>query len=347
MLNIDAIRNDLPALQAHYWPPVDAFASLPADLKAFLDRSTDKQQAYLVASRQDEEAHGAFVQNALGLIYGYVYGYRDSPLYLATDDDLEAKLYRAKLVLERELFVHALRPAPAPAGLGPEEGCAYLRAYVADNPGVMHPLFDYIRDRASPAALREFLRLEVLRNEVVDDEVAFLVIGLQGPMKKVVTSNLWDECGNGRLDKFHTYWLRRLLHGTMDWEGIRKYRETSAPWFCRMTSNSFNRLATRPGCKYQAYGHFLVTEGWVLPHFGRIVQGLRRGKLTDPDVEVYFSKHIGIDPHHTEELLAGIRHQQPHLSQQEVAEIILGAHTAAAAGVKMFDRAERHLARIM
>lgn len=347
MLNIDSIQNDLPPLQAHYWPPVDAFVNFASDVEAFLDLSTDEQRAYLAANRQDVEMNGAFVQNALGAIYGYVYGYRDSPLYLVTDDDLEAKLYRAKLVLERELFAHFLCPDPAPEGLGPEEGCAYLRGFLAENPGVMHSLFDFIRDRASPAALREFLRLEVLRNEVVDDEVAFLVVGLQGPMKKVVTSNLWDECGNGRLDKFHTYWLRRLLHGTMDWEGIQKYRDTSAPWFSRMTSNSLNRLLTRPGCKYQAYGHFLVTEGWVLPHFERIVQGMKRVGLSDLDTEVYFTAHMGIDPHHTEELLAGIRNQRPSLSRQEVAEIILGAHTAAAAGVKMFGRIERHLTRVV
>jgi hypothetical protein len=347
VLNIHSIQNDLPPLQDHYWPPVDAFANFTPELEAFLDLSVDGQRACLAAKRQEPEAHGAFVQDALGAVYGYVYAYRDSPLYLVTDDELEEKLYRAKLMLERELFAHFLCPDPAPEGYGPEEGCAYLRAFVAENPGVMHPLFDFIRDRASPAALREFLCLEVLRNEVVDDEVAFLVIGLQGPMKKVMTSNLWDECGNGRLDRFHTYWLRRLLNSTMDWEGIQKYRSTSAPWFSRMTSNSFNRLLTRPGYKYQAYGHFLVTEGWVLPHFDRIVRGLRRVGLSDPDVEVYFTAHMRIDPQHTEEMLAGIHSQRPPLTRQEVADIILGAHTAAAAGVKMFDRVERYLARVV
>ncbi|VVM20018.1 hypothetical protein BSPWISOXPB_5494 [uncultured Gammaproteobacteria bacterium] len=43
----------------------------------------------------------------------------------------------------------------------------------------------------------EFLLLETIRNEVVDDEVAMMIPGLQHSMKQVMSSNLWDECGNG------------------------------------------------------------------------------------------------------------------------------------------------------
>jgi len=343
VLKVRSIEDDVPLLQQHEWPPAYPFAAFAPELDAFLQLSVSEQRAQLAAQRAHPERHGAFVNDALGAIYGYVYGYQDSPLYLRTDDDLEAQLQRSKMELERELVEHFLVPPPPPAGLGLKDGCEYLRTYVLENPGVTHPLFDFLRDHVSAAAVKEFLRLEVLRNEVVDDEVAFMIVGLQGPMKQVATSNLWDECGNGRLDRFHTYWLRQLIDTTTDWDGIRKYRRTSAPWFARITSNSLNRLLTRPGYKYQAYGHFLVTEGWVCPHFERIVAGLNRLGMDDPGIAVYFTAHISIDPHHTDEMLAGIQSQQPSLGAAEVAEIIRGAHTAAAAGVKMFDRVQQHL----
>lgn len=343
MLKVRSIRDDVPPLQCHEWPPAYPFANFAPELNTFLRLAASEQRAQLVAQRAHPAWHGAFINNALGAIYGYVYGYRDSPLYLRDDDDLESQLQHCKFELERELVEHFLCPAPAPAGLDFKESCDYLRTFVLENAGVTHPLFDLLRDRASAPAFREFLRLEVLRNEVVDDEVAFMVVGLQGPMKQVATSNLWDECGNGRLDRFHTYWLRQLVDTTTDWDGIRKYRKTSAPWFSRITSNSFNRLLTRPGYKYQAYGHFLVTEGWVFPHFERVVAGLKRLGMDDPGIAVYFTAHINIDPHHTDELLAGIQNQQPPLGANEIADVIRGAHTAATAGVKMFDRIQQHL----
>jgi len=343
VLKVRSIRDDVPPLQNHDWPPTSSFAEFPPELESFLQLATAEQRAQLAAQRAHPEWHGEFLNNTLGAIYGYIYGYKDSPLYLRTDDDLEAKLQRGKFELERELLDHFLRPLPAPTGFGVDDGCDYLRMFILENPGVTHPLFDFLREEAPAPSFKEFLRLEVLRNEVVDDEVAFMVVGLQGPMKQVATSNLWDECGNGRLDRFHTYWLRQLIETTTDWDGIKDYRKKSSPWFSRITSNSFNRLLTRPGYKYQAYGHFLVTEGWVFPHFERIVAGLKRVSLDDPGIAVYFTAHINIDPHHTDELLAGIQSQQPPLTENELAEVIRGAHTAAAAGVNMFDRIQRHL----
>jgi Iron-containing redox enzyme len=105
-------------------------------------------------------------------------------------------------------------------------------------------------------------------------------------------------------------------------------------------------LLTRPGYKYRAYGHFLVTEGWVAPHFERVVAGLQRVGLRHRAITVYFTAHLRIDPHHTDEMLEGLLYQQPALTQREIDEIILGAHSAASAGVHMYDRMLSHLKSI-
>jgi hypothetical protein len=329
-------------LQQQRWPPVADFARIPSDLQRFLEASGAEQQTLLADLRTNSEAHGRFIQDSLSFIYGYVFGYEDSPLYLRTDDVLEEKLLRAKLRIEREMLEHWLRPEPVPEGLDPEQACGYLQRLIRNNSGIYHPFFDYIRDQASRESMLEFLELETLRNEVVDDEVAFLVIGLQGAMKSTMAANLWDECGNGKLEHFHTYWLRRLLHRTGRFEGIRAYRETQAPWFCKVTSNSYNMMATRPGYKYRAYGSFLITESWVFAHFQRILAGLERVGLMDPDVAVYFDSHVRIDPRHTHEMLLAIVRQQPRLTREEIREILIGAHTAVAAGTALYERALRY-----
>jgi hypothetical protein len=84
-------------------------------------------------------------------------------------------------------------------------------------------LFDFIETKASKEAIIEFIRLEVLRKEVVDNEVALIVVGLQDNMKKVMVSNLWDECGNENLNKFHTYWLRQLINILLNWNNFIQY----------------------------------------------------------------------------------------------------------------------------
>ncbi|HYO54133.1 iron-containing redox enzyme family protein [Archangium sp.] len=344
MLNLKNIADDLSELQDRYWPPVEPFNRFGERFMAFLESDAKAQNGQLVALRASPEAHGEFLQLALGTIYAYIFGYKDSPLFLSTDDRLEVRMQVAKIVLEREMLEHFLKPRPVPALSSAEAGIDYLERLALENEGVLHPFFDFLADQASERALRTFLRLEVIRNEVVDDEVAFLIVGLQGTMKKVMTSNLWDECGNGRLQGFHTYWLRRLVERGEDWQELKRWRVASAPWFSKITSNSFNMMLTRSGYAYRAYGSFLMTEGWVKPHFDRILKGMARVGLDDPDTSVYFSRHAQIDPHHTAEMIAALRVQRPVLEKAEVDEIILGAHTAISAGTKMYERLHPYLA---
>jgi hypothetical protein len=343
MLNPLKFATEPAPLQEQAWPPVERFGGFDRKLEDFLRLPATEQRSRLVALRHEPEEHGAMIQKFLGTIYGYAYGYHDSPCHLETRDDLEAQLYRAKIILEREMLEHFLRPAPIPQGLSAKAACDYLRHYAATNAGVAHPFFDFIAESASRAAMVELLRCEVIRNEVVDDEVAHIVIGLQGLMKKIMASNLSDECGNGKLSRFHTYWLRRLLERTDDWEGIRDYRRRSVPWFANIVSNSLNMLLTRSAYKYRAYGHFLITEAWVAPHFEKILSGLRRVGLDHEDITVYFSQHLAIDPHHTEEMLEGILHQRPALADREIEEILWGAHSAVSAALHMYRRMLEHL----
>ncbi|VVH59981.1 hypothetical protein BSPWISOX_3043 [uncultured Gammaproteobacteria bacterium] len=219
--------------------------------------------------------------------------------------------------------------------------CDFLEDLTNHNKGLNHSFFDYTESKMTKNEWVEFLLLETIRNEVVDDEVAMMIPGLQHSMKQVMSSNLWDECGNGNIDNFHTTWLRRLLKSLNKDNDIIEYRKTK-PWFTSITSNSLNSLLTTVGGVYRAYGHFLITESWVAPHFTKMLIGMENVGLTSKDTQLYFIAHKTIDPFHAAEMLSGIRKMKPQLEKKELKEIVSGACQAVAAGSVMYDELEKY-----
>ncbi len=326
-------------LQDHYWPPVRPFSTLAGQMAAFLVMEASEKATYMSPLRAESDVYGEVLHRFLADIYSYVLGYRDGPCSSQRNDELEVKLLQAKIFLERELLESWLKVAPPPDFVETqEEAAVYLEGLTANNPGVEHPLFGFLEKEASRSTIETFLRCEVVRNEVVDDEVAMLVVGLQGKLKAVAAANLWDECGHGRLQQFHTHWLRRLVAQTAGWDEIADYRASDLPWFARVTSNVNGALLTRPAHKLRAYGCFLVFESWVAPHFRRVLRGMERVGLDAADTRIYFDAHVRIDPFHSQELLDGIRLQRPQLTLDEVAQVLNGAHIAVAAGSSQYDR---------
>jgi hypothetical protein len=339
MLDVEAIKNTMPALQRHAWPPVNAFERIPDGFRDFIMLEPARQVAVLEQVRNDDEEYGRTLHSYLDVVSSYVFGYEDSACYGRLDDELETRLHAAKILLERELLERWLRAAPVPEHIVDQrQAHDYLIELSRDNASLVHPLFGYLRTTAGPKALQVFLRNEATRNEVVDDEVAMLLAGLQGPMKLAIASNLWDECGRGRLESFHTYWLRRLIEKTDDWEGLRRYRRTERPWFTQITTNVFNIFLTRPGVRLMAYGWFLINESWVEPHFADILAGLARVGIDDDDIAIYFKAHRTIDPMHTAELSGALAVQHPPLAARQVALVLGGAHAAVAATTAQYDR---------
>jgi hypothetical protein len=332
-------------LQNRFWPAVPPFRGLSPDFSAFLELGLDRQAEWLAGLRNDVDTHSARLHEFLSVVSAYLFGYPDSPLFRQVDDKREAQILTAKLSLERELLDYWLTVEDVPESLGQEDAAAYLESLSKDNPSLTHPLFDYIQHAADRAALSTFLRNEVTRNEVVDDEVGMVLVGLQGPMKLAIASNLWDECGRGKLENFHTYWLRRLLEQTEDWEALLDYRNRR-PWITQITTNTFNALLTRPGMRLMSYGWFLINESWVAPHFIRILDGMRRVGLSHEDIEIYFTAHVTIDPRHTDELTGALRAQRPMLSRLETAQVVRGAHLAIAASTAQYDRMLAYLNHI-
>jgi hypothetical protein len=335
----------VPNLQSYDWPASKNFSELTESLEKFLTLSKLDQIKQLSESKKNLEEHGKFVNECLTQIYAYIYGYPNGISYLAIDDELEIKLQQAKILLEKEL-IQWLNIPSIPQKLNQLEAAEYLAEFIHQNTGVFHELYDFIATKASKKAVLTFLFTETVRTEVVDDEVAFMTVGLQGPLKRVSTSNLWDECGKGEFTEFHTYWLRMLLEQLQAWSQFSDYREKEMPWFTTLVSNAFNVLLTRPGYKYAAYGHFSVGESWVPPHFLRILEAMKRVGFSHSDEVIYFEKHVNIDTYHTQDLLDGIAHQKPELTQREIDQILFGAHQMVAASTMQYKRMLSYLSSL-
>lgn len=329
-------------LYDQYWPPVAPFEKFAPELANFMSTSPVEQQALLAGLRDNPDEHGRFLHQHLAEIYAHWFGYRDGAYTRHTDDEAEKILFAAKITLERELFDHWATVEPEPEFADQFEAADYLDELAVTNPGVRHPLFDYLRDEATKPHMDRFLQCELIRNEVVDDEVALLTVGLQGMQKAVAAANLWDECGRGKLENFHTFWLRRLLEATNGWDALYEFRHDH-PWFAKLTSNMNAALLTRPSRKLMAYGCFLVFESWVEPHFVRILDGLTRLGVLDDEVQIYFTAHVKIDPRHSRELSDGLRLQRPLLTLEAVRDVVHGAHLASSAGKRQFDYMHTYL----
>lgn len=324
-------------LYRRYFPPVAPFEGLPDELAAFVRADSRAREEHLAALRGDAEAHGRFLHEALGEIYPNVFGYRDSPCAETADDDLEVAMFSARVGLEREYLDHWLPFPDVPDFDDQHEAADHLDELAETNPGVHHRLFDYLAAEAPIEHLEMFLRGETIRNEIVDDEVALLTVGLQGTQKAVVAANLWDECGRGKLENFHTFWLRRLIDASPGgWEGFSEYR-TGHPWFAKITSNTNAMLLSRPAYVQQAYGCFLVFESWVAPHFRNLLAAMDRLGIDEDDRRIYFAAHVAVDPRHAQELADGVRFQRPALTPPEIRRAVQGAHLAAEAGRLQYD----------
>mgnify|MGYP002515193473 CR=1 FL=1 len=336
MLKKDTFLKDKPQLQDLYWPPVN-FYQINQLLHNYLTTNTSLEE--FIANEKRYDKIGEKLNIALSEIYAYMYGYKDSILFQRQNKDLDILILTKKIEVE-EYFLHNwlnIEKFPDTSFLNQEDLAIYFEEESINSEGMHHSFFDFIADEMDREAMIHFLKTEICRNEYVDDEVALLTVGLQGNMKKVSASNLWDECGCGLLQNFHTYWLRRLMLNITDYESFLDWRLTK-PWQFSLTSNIFNCLLSNPALKLAAYGCFTTTEQWVECHFNKIIKGMRRVGLCSGDALVYFEKHKTIDPHHTEELVQAIRFQSPRLTKEELAIIHKGSLLAIKVAVLAYDR---------
>src|SRR5262249_7411644 len=148
MLNKAILTAAMPPLQARAWPPVPPSLGLDPELRAWLALPPAHQRQRLAALPHTPQRYGRVLHDGLAACFGYRYGYPDSLCYQRLDDALEVQLTQAELMLGDELLTHSLDPMPIPQGLTQAKAAAYLHTLAQHNPGVTHPLSDYLATTA-------------------------------------------------------------------------------------------------------------------------------------------------------------------------------------------------------
>jgi len=340
------MNNKAEQLQSYYWPPVSISSDIEIDVLNILNLSPKAQKEEIYNLSDDIAFPKMF--KILSVIGAYIFGYKDSPIWNTNNQELELKLLTTKTIIEDNLlarfdFFNLLSQSKNYSQI---ELNYDLKSLIDNNSSLNHPLFEFLQKNANQKQYDIFLLNEAIRNEIVDDEVALMSVGLQGEMKKTVVSNLWDECGRGKLNGFHTFWLRELIEDMQQWEDILDYRKNKRPWFTNITAFIFNCLITRPQYRMAAYGWFTINESWVAPHFEKILYGMDRVGIKTKGIRVYFEAHKTIDPYHYKELLNAVQIQNPALTFEETKLILAGAKLAIAANTKQYDYVTNYLSEL-
>jgi hypothetical protein len=194
-----------------------------------------------------------------------------------------------------------------------------LRAHAVVN----HPIFDYLCYEADLNQLKQFISSEAILNLEFFDYLALAVIGASDQTKAELVRNLWDEAGQGEVEKFHTSLFRKLMADL----GLNYQREAflrGLSWEGVAGINLFSYCALYSYNKMLYYGLLAATELLDPPHYQKLILGMRRlfkGKSIN---HTYYLEHEIIDVEHAEGWLRKIILPELSRDPQKTQDFWLG-----------------------
>jgi pyrroloquinoline quinone (PQQ) biosynthesis protein C len=237
---------------------------------------------------------------ALGKIYDW---YFSTPLIEQIDSMLSALLDDIRIVIENAMLAAITenikaRTTDNPLTNIPGDGKSFLpwyRRFISAHEASNHSFYrEFLENRASLADVRFYLAQETSLDPRLDDILALLIMGTDGPEKMELTSNLWDEVGNGNPADAHAEVFAR----TLDAAGVTQpFIANNIMLESRICGNVSAALALSKRHYYKAIGYFGVTEYLTPRRFRSFVIGCKRLDLPEAAYE-YHSLHIQIDSRH-------------------------------------------------
>lgn len=302
---------------------MDESLSSVTDLTGFVDdllachdsgslnaRVADHEYRNNVANSARALADRAFTQqeeNALReahLVLGNMYDwYFSSPSIEQIDTMLSTVLDDIRVALENAMLTAMIadiraRGVDSPLTSVPGDGKSFLpwyRHFISAHQASNHSFYrDFLENRASPEDMRFYLAQETSLDPRLDDILALLIMGTDGPEKMELTSNLWDEVGNGNPADAHATVFAR----TLDAAGVStSFIAGNIMLESRICGNVSAALALSKRHYYKAIGYFGVTEYLTPRRFRSFVLGCKRLNLPEAAYR-YHALHIQIDSRH-------------------------------------------------
>jgi len=210
-------------------------------------------------------------------------------------------IHQARSVLEeawerRDLARHAesLQKLP-PAEQFPEWIKERVRAHGSN---VSHPLFAFLRERATFQQLRMFFLQETPFDIFFGDILLMMMPGIYGGMKQELCLNFWDEMGHGEVPRMHRS-LRLRMMEKLDIAADHHLTHVEDYYLeeLRLANMYFDSVLNRRKLP-QAIGMMLATELMVPGRLDHQIEGWRRVHLKDEDM-VYLLEHCVVDIEHS------------------------------------------------
>jgi pyrroloquinoline quinone (PQQ) biosynthesis protein C len=188
---------------------------------------------------------------------------------------------------------------------------------------VNHPLFPFLRDKATFEQMREFILQETPLEVLFGDIIALMLPGVYGKIKLELAKNFWDEVGHAQDPRVHRNMRFRLM----------EFLQIPADVYTKNIEllvreelaliNMYLGLATNRASLTQLLGVLLTTETMIPGRFELQIEGWRRHGVSDETI-AYLLEHTTVDVEHAKEWMDGmvvpLLNRSPHL----MGEIVLG-----------------------
>lgn len=237
--------------------------------------------------------------------------------------------------LERERA--AVRDRAARAPTDPDGFDAWLTDLTKTGPGQGDPLFPWLANDCSMAAMKWFLAQEVAGEAGFEDLTALTQVKMPVGPKLELARNYWDEMGRGNEKGMHGPLLETLARRL----GLAPRTETTV-WESLALANVMAGLAWNRRYAYHSIGALGIIEQTAPDRAAAVGRGLKRLGVPSGDRH-YFDLHAILDVKHSEawnaEAIRPLVEANPGIAHA-IAE---GALMRLACGERCFERYRREL----
>jgi hypothetical protein len=204
-------------------------------------------------------------------------------------------------------------------------------------PGQNDPLFPWLAESASMAAMKWFLTQEVAGEAGFEDLTALTQVRFSTRPKLELARNYWDEMGRGNPKGMHGPLLERLAVSL----GLQPRVETTV-WESLALANIMAGLAANRRYAYHSIGALGVIELTAPGRAKAVAAGLKRLKVPTGDRH-YFDLHSILDVKHSLAWNAEAIHPLVAANPKVAPGIAEGALMRLECGRRCFERYRREL----
>lgn len=323
------------------------------DLDAYLERRPDEGQALLhSATTLAARAFTARDPSALYQVHKTLYAlYEDQvrPLGARAYNQFNPLLLTIQNILESRWERYELGRIPA-AGQMPAEPEAFRRHFkeLCTNRALAdHRLFEFLENRASRADLVTFFLSDAAVIVRFCDLVVLTMVGADEEIRGELAENLWDEMGQGRVQKQHVHLFGNLLEyaginlpegplsvdyfvDNLDWAGLAGY-------------NFYLFLCLHRRNQLRSLGALGAAESMDPAQYSRVLAGCRRVGFEEI---AYYAGHESMDVEHGDRWLENVLLPLVRKYPEKRHEIVLGAQMRINVALDYYDGLAARFSRV-